>query len=421
MTGYLYIPIFIDVSNIIDNLLLEWGMKSDDGLASGPFTEDNLMLLSKILRARGVPIDQLNETISAIIENHWQETDEAIARAKKEPEKADPGDVYSQLRVDKGLSKTFVDSIEKVIENKYPFYKKKFSSVEVETSTQMPAAIVEYNNPENASVNREINQITGTSLGRGELILVWLIKNCKSGGAGKGDIILKNGQKIDVKSYDRKDNSFRIEQNSIDNFQGLPFFVALMDLVSEIRSDPAVKDVLISILDKNVEGEEPIHPATSAKTANFFETLNLDAVSRSTFNGLILLGKRLRNMEVNDESDVLSVSTKGNKLSAALTNPDEVIPNISQLKEPKTLEMDVAPIYDPMGKVILPRLKRLKFFSEEFTIKRITEEIVGALHYNGIVFVNNTGENAQYVDEVDFEKHIQFNRFSKGVQLIFIP
>lgn len=387
-------------------------MKSDDGLAGGPFTEDNLVQLSKILVARGVPTNQLNEILSSIIQNHWQETDEAIARTRKEPEVADPNDIYSQLRITKELNKVFVDGIKKIVDL-HPEYLTKFDSVEVPTAAQFPSAVKAYNAPENHVVNREINKITGPSLGKGELVFVWLIRGCKSGGSGLGDIILSNGDKVDVKAH--TDKVFRIEQNSIDNFQGLPFFVALMDLVSEIRSDPMVGVILSTILNAPVEGEEPLYPTTIAKTEYFIEHLNLDSVNNSMFNGLFFLKKRLMNMEVDNEADVLSINTNGNKLSAALTNPDEVIPGVAQLKEPETFEVDVAPIDDPEGKVVLPRIKRLKFFSDDFSMQRITDEIVGALHYDGIVFVNNIGENAMYVDKADFSKKLEFYNFSKGV------
>lgn len=418
----------------IDDILLDWAMESHDGLLSGPWTNENVTALKNVLVSHKVSNIECDRILTEVMgleeaprlsdEERQRRQAEKDAKAElrrraREPEKSVAGDVFSQLRIDKGLSNVFVDSMKKIV-IKYPDYLSKYDSIDVPNSDNFPLVVEEYNKLENHAVNREINSITGPSLGKGELIFVWLIKNCKSGGSGKGDVILSNGQKIDAKVYE-SDKSFRIEQNSIDNFQGLPFFVALMDLVSELRSDPMVKDVLISILNTNIEGESPIHPSTIIKTTEFIENLNLDTVSRSAFNGLFELGKRLKDMEVENESDVLSINAKGEKFTAALTNPSEVIPNVSRLSSPKTVKMDVAPIEDPSGKVIIPRLKRLKFFSENIDAQRITNEIVGSLHYDGIVFLNKLGEKAQYVDKKEFGEKIKFNRFAKGVNLIFVP
>ena len=70
--------------NQINDILLEWAMRSPDGLASGAWTDANLTALRESLESRGMSESECNEIMSEIIEfNEADKSPEQIANKNK--------------------------------------------------------------------------------------------------------------------------------------------------------------------------------------------------------------------------------------------------------------------------------------------------------------------------------------------------
>jgi hypothetical protein len=385
-------------------IFLEWAMHSEDGLALG-ITPENISVLKRVLKEHGADDQMANDFVSDVINNG------EFTEAKKEPAQRDLTDMFVNMEVVKGLKKVYIDPLKSVLE-KHP----EFAAL-YDKAPSLEQAVSLYNNPQYSKAVEDINKgIADRTLGPGEVALVFLTKGCKSGGQKTGDLILSNGKVVDVKAWDST-KTLRIEYNSIKNFKGLKFQKALTELATFIRTEKESVDILLSLINDDTFGVRPATAREKGYTTSFLNELNTEEMGSSVFNGLELIGKRLKKIPANKVSDFVELNVNGEKMLVSVKNGKELLAQLKRSPSEQRYNLTLAPIDDKASQIIIPMLKKLQYFAEEISLKTINEEILNSLHYDGIVVVDSFGKNALLIPKDKMKNHLKFTRLSKGVKL----
>lgn len=254
--------------------------------------------------------------------------------------------------------------------------------------------------------------------GRGEYILVLLIEGARTAGQESGDIKLSNGTSMEVKEVDGRGEIWRATRSSFGGgsyFNRIPFVEAINELVAFCNQSQEHIDALMELAKeaeiKDGQGTKGTrHELTGLQ--NFFEAGDINGINVSATYGLQKLGAYIRKVnaaeakakimapdkvefDVKNQTNILKVTDVDPNLIDKVQNPPE---------KPETITITVSSIEKEKKKaeLIVPRIKRLKFFKYEptsmddvYTSKNIAKSMFAAMskppgHYTGgIVFYNS--------------------------------
>jgi hypothetical protein len=273
----------------------------------------------------------------------------------------------------------------------------------------------------------------GSKAGRGEYILVLLIKGAESAGILSGDIILENNTSIEVKEVDDAAETWRATRASFGGqFNRIPYIEAINELIAYCSGNEERAKALIELAEnaKIVDGEGSKGKKRKELfyLKSFFLNPSVESINISTVYGLEKLGAYIRNVnkkeaeakimapdkvefDIKNQSAILKVSDVDQSLLDKVQNPPE---------EPKDVTIKVSSIEDDKKKaeLIIPQIKRLKFFRYEktsmddvYTPENIAKSMFSAMskppgHYTGgIIFFNSKNNNFTYENDLTNLKH----------------
>jgi hypothetical protein len=259
---------------------------------------------------------------------------------------------------------------------------------------------------------------SASKAGRGEYILVLLIQGAKSAGSASGDILLPDNRAIEVKEVKDAGETWRATRASFGGkFNQIPFIDAINELISFCSGNQDHVNALMELAEaagvKNKQGSGRGRKRDELDSLKkFFETADMNSLNISTTYGLETLGAHIRGInadeaenqimapnkvefDVENQTSILKVNDIDpadlNKIQNPPKNPEEVTVTVSSIDKDKR-----------KAELIIPRIKRLKFFRYEkksmkdvYTPKNIAKSMFEAMskkpgHYTGgIVFYNS--------------------------------
>ncbi len=476
-------------NSFINEILAEWSMRSPDGLVGGHNTPENTAILKEILEEASIK-DKRNplhpryfrydsNTEKMLTKDHplyddgIDKEDVRNGSAVKKSQRADVVDVpktekpstapgikdstgpvwtVEYLQREKDFFPTSAKIIHRALNelsnNKRLEFLKNFDQLSAE-------AAVEFlndrgNDPEYVAFLRAIDSArvskgsgaeddegdaSGSKAGRGEFILVLLIKGGKSAGSKSGDIILKDGSAIEVKEVKDKDETIRATKASLGGkFNSVPFVDALNELIAfcsgkeenvraimELAIDAGITNKRMP--DKRDEQGNPVKitydeipegerlgKLTSLK--RFLNTADINNLNVSTAYALARLGVYIQQINKNDAVSKIidpdKVEFDIGKQTSILKIDDIPPQDLEKIRnpenEPKQITVQVSSIAQEKRKaeLIVPAIKRLKIFSaaprsldDVYTPLNIAKSMFEFMskppgHYTGgIVFYNS--------------------------------
>ncbi len=291
----------------------------------------------------------------------------------------------------------------------------------------------------------------GSKAGRGEFLLVLLIKGGKTAGSASGDIIVDDQRgAIEVKEITA--NGFRATKASFGGngagFYRLTYISAMTELINfcsqPMKSSDAKNkdsqrtfgDVLLHMAETAAAEEVPGEPNSSGltelaasskqtfwdrigpkvrkQTIKFLKNPSLENINMSTAYGLEALGAYIRGLNAKEIRDIavpntvefdLKKTTTTMKITAMPEKSQDVVTSPPTSAAPVPISLSVKPITSKdveEEELVIPAAKRLKFFqfreSDEnvYTPQNIAKEMFAAMqegHYKGgiIFYHKNTG------------------------------
>lgn len=461
----------MDKSKIIDEILMEWAMRSPDGLVGGHDTPENIAVLNEILSERGEykelgtfvtdpkQIDKLNPDYfeqkgnKRVAKNHPLYNDGAVyddiksgfavtkdradaMLSKSNPEKSSGAKNWNvdYLQTAKAFNKPSAISIISALEE---IPNKQDRQIFLSNFDQLsPEEAVSFLNTNISKYNEFLDALdksrkgkgkgeddtegdaSASKAGRGEYILVLLIKGARSAGAASGDIVLPDNRAIEVKEVKDAGETWRATRASFGGkFNQIPFIDAINELISFCSGNQDHVNALMELAEaagvKNKQGSGRGRKRDELDSLKkFFETADMNSLNISTTYGLETLGAHIRGInadeaenqimapnkvefDVENQTSILKVNDIDpadlNKIQNPPKNPEEVTVTVSSIDKDKR-----------KAELIIPRIKRLKFFRYEkksmkdvYTPKNIAKSMFEAMskkpgHYTGgIVFYNS--------------------------------
>jgi len=420
----------MDKSKIIDEMLMEWAMRSPDGLVGGHDTPENMAVLNEILNERG-EYNQLD----------------AFTADKNNIDKLDTSQPTTlQKSISKFSSKNLIDDknfeievADKIVDAAKEAFGKNIVEFENIYDSMTAKKAVEFINMQskNPAFSKfidlidaaSIRRLVKTQVGRGEFILSMLIKDCKRTGQKSGDLELSDGTVIDVKEVD-KDGKFRVSLKAFGsgNFSKLRFPHAINQLFAYCRQNPDAVEIL-----KNMIDEAGIKDEGRSKykkyTLKLLDELDWDSVTSTAVRGLLDITIHIQKMK----PDEVEKAGLGNKVEFDLGD-EEVLMSIDKIepedknkilnptKKSEPVTVNVSPITDRSNQVIVPQLKKLEIFAKPtsenmaFSTVTIANEMFGNMkHYSGGIIFYDKGVGYTYEpDLVNMEKPFLFYLYAQA-------
>jgi hypothetical protein len=393
-------------TEIVDDILLEWALRSHDGLVSGHDTPENMSALHEILVEKRMMSPNEKQMSFGLAANTSAFTPAALIKEKS----FNPA-VASAI-VEKATSifdqKTYAEFIDRYYDKLSPDEAIDFVNRNYNSSTygKFIQAL------DDSSMRREMVK---TQVGRGEFILATLIKGCKTTGQKSGDLELSDGSVIDVKELNPKDSTFRVSLTVFDRgFSKLKFPRAMNELFAYCRSNPDAVEILTNMVD-----EAGVKDSGGSKynkyTKRLFTDMDWNAVVSTAVSGLLDLTIYLHKMSVDDlekaglkdraefdlgaDKQIMAIDKISPDAKEKILNPDaESVP----------VTLNVSAISDKKNDVILPEIKKLEIFkkptSEEaaFTPRTIADDMMSSMkHYSAGIIFYQQGKSTPFYYEPD--------------------
>jgi len=390
----------MDKNKLIEDILMEWAMRSPDGLVGGHDTMENMEVLNEILTEQG--LDELDMGDFGV-------TDKLAKRKKGRPAKLlVPRDTF--WRTDKKTGKTivvghknyangtFLDDI-KANSPKVPFYtaaetakqemdpelrQKRINdnvwedlgapngkavpanSVaqiknELEKSKVVNFAKSIYNqkslkealalyNTNSGNEERFVNAMNAVKhhgLGRGELAFVFMLENVKSGGTGDVDLINVQGYgKVEVKEAGsaKTREAIRISSSTLAGFSNSEIKKAIENLAQVLRENSELGDFLVKVLDeKDPATNEYYYPGgrpASSKELEIFKdwvkSPNTADMPKGIFRCLVIISVKLE-LPIKRVNSASKVAiTVGKDKQEFKTDPSDTLTQLDALNKAAT-------------------------------------------------------------------------------------
>lgn len=435
----------MDKNKIIDDILNEWAMRSHDGLASGHDTPENQLVLQEILAEKKIEplnpkffdktLDKQKKSTIAYKKLNW--TIEYLVKEK---------DFFETS------ARLIISAIESLGDLKWDFLNN-FDTLSAGDAVSFlnkrinDANYVKFlKELDKARVSKgkkgEEGEASGSKAGRGEFILVLLIKGGKSAGSKSGDIILPDGRAIEVKEVKDKGETFRATKASFGGkFNHISFIETLNELISfcvgkedhiealvELAIDAGVRNKNmpekrdeqgnpIKLTYAEIPDGERLGKLTALK--KFLNTADINNLNISTSYALAMLGAHIRKLNKADAAKKIMDPNKAEfdiDKQTTLLKVDAIskedLSKIRNLKDtPEVINVKVSSIAQEKRKaeLIIPAIKRLKIFAKApksmgdvYTPLNIAQEMFEAMstapgHYTGgIIFYNSNSMKFTY-------------------------
>lgn len=285
----------------------------------------------------------------------------------------------------------------------------------------------------------------GSKAGRGEFILVLLIKGGESAGSESGDIKVA-GLKGAIEVKEITANGFRATKASFGKggFYKMKYIVAMNELIgfcnTSFKTEGGLKtrgEVLKAMCGLDKESDEQRSPETKEvwsrftkevkdMTAQFFDYPSLESLNSSAAYGLEAFGEYLRNVNEKEAAKEampntvefdLEKTTTTMKIETMPTGSQEVVKHPTETMPETPITMTVAPITkaeEEKNRLIIPAAKRLEFFKfrktekDIYTPENIAKEMFSGMkagHYGGGIIFYSRGTGFYYEPDLENLKH----------------
>lgn len=386
-------------NSIISKILNDWSIRSTDGLASGFNSIDNVVALRESLSKYGITREKSDNIIGNAL------------NSDQEPTK-NTNDVWERMVTEKRVSSVLVDAMKNLISG-LPNVDKFISMFDSIPLSDIQSAIDMSYIGEFKHISSVIDSIKKQGLGRGELMMVFLMKSCSSGGTSETDLVFNNGEKIDVKEV--TNGTIKLSDTSI-NLHGLQFFRDLHNLVRYIEQNrPVVGNYILTVLgdDVNYKISEKLKTSAIKKSEEFFNSPKISEVNGNIFDLLYYAGKKLKTDNKNIPATIDVNLIGKSPTSLIVNNSDELSDLISTKKDRQKIELDVSPLIDKTEQLIIPGIKDLEYFKKNYSKSSITNELfIEMRHNSGIVVIS--GNKSKYIPSAELTKYFKFNRLTMG-------
>jgi len=309
----------MDKSKIIDEILMEWAMRSPDGLVGGHDTPENMAALNELLNEYGLSELDIGDWGVGAKDEAPDEGDEVKPIKLKKPQS-------KFQKKDKATGKTIVVGhpnykdgtfLDDIIANKQGIWFTPAEKAKLELSDEERKARIEkdiwddmsapngkavgenYITPIRNAIKKAgvtdyaesiynrctlsdalkiyntnsgnqksfvdaMNSVKHQGLGRGEMAFVFMLKEVKSGGIGDVDLINVEGYgKMEVKEVgaNKGKEKVRISSSTLEGFSRSEFKNAIEDLAYEVRKNKQFGDFLLKVLSgKTPDGKQYLYP-----------------------------------------------------------------------------------------------------------------------------------------------------------------
>lgn len=425
----------------LDKILTEWAMRSPDGLASGHKSVENVEALKAVLHEHGTSPDEVSRIVSDVI----NDGDSAEQQLELPTDGTSVETRVTDLMKVKKIRREFAEKFRTIL-SKYPELIPIYNAAKTLDDALTIYNSGTWNGRNYRAAFAEIDeQIKHKGLGRGEMVLVYLIEGCVSGGSKSGDLELPDGSSVDVKELDDS-NEILVMVNSVDKYQNLGFVRALHKLKSFLESEPEAESVLTQAYQSDKMTNAPTTSATNIEPPildsgldestlteradpmqTFLRDRNVYEMSSAVFAGLAKIRDGLNKMSSGQRvPDTVTFSIGDDKKIFLLDQSEiQALRGILDKIDGKftKIAFQAAGFDDRNAQYLIPILKSLDIFavgSNAITVQSIHAELIKALHYDGIVFVDNGANKMTYVPKSKMEDYstspMKFSRLSKGIK-----
>lgn len=367
----------MDNNKIIDNILSEWAMRSDDGLVGGHVTQENIEIFEDILLEYGLSESEIEEIVGPMFtegkepevygddrdyifkvknpnskeishyisvghpdqKNHPDKSIYYGPRKYSDPKmykvadkknmsdaliKAETDEKLKSLRNQKSVSITNVKQLKRVFET-FPDqslvnkYKDMYDSVPT-----IEEAIEIYKGkkfPEFQPLINAIDDIKFAGGGRGEIPIVFILKGARSGGGTQMDILFaeladKQGG-VEVKEV--TGSTIAISAPTLTGFSNSKFNIAIHELALSVNKTEGMKDFIKKVLEddgKLYKKMGPFDKMEKYKTAidSFFQDPKVGEVSQFLLDAIFIVSEKIKNPISGQKPDIGSIEIDiGNK------------------------------------------------------------------------------------------------------------
>jgi hypothetical protein len=403
----------------IDKILLEWAMMSDDGLLSGRSAE-NILVLKKVLAENNIPESMCDEIVSSLNGNVDEKKKPVVPDVDINSIKPDEPSENALRHLKK--IKEHVNTILKLAAD-HPVLHDKYNNIQT-----MEDLMNFVNDPANSSFVKPFSELKGSTLGEGELLLVYLMKGAVSGGTNSGDIILESGEKIDVKKIIGW--KFRVELASFNGYSSSEFNAAISELIyfsADKKNAEVLKKLVDATDDKNISQSAYYAYKFKESTKRFFESPDVELLRRGAVMGLLGMSAHISSMDPGDPAtDYADFVIDQDKTTVNLNNSKDVQSVIKKQgtkgpdAKPEDVTITVSPIDDEEVQLIIPRIKKLKYFKDRFGPENISKNLLPKLHYQSIIFYNtdNGKQEYTYMTKKDIVDSFDFYGWAKAPEFI---
>ena len=397
----------------IDKILLEWSAESDDGLLSGYNSLHNIACLKRLLSEYKVSEHLHGEIISEILATEVQPRSRVVPPTQTEPEDLTNKTIWEKMVLVKKMNPAGIEILKAATDQ----YDKDGSFLSLyDTCENFDDAAKIYADQRYSNIVDATNKFEYKGLGRGEIIFVYLLKDCRSGGTTDADLVMLDGRKVDVKESTAE--TIKLSVASVKGFTNLKWYIAVQQLITFLRKNsPDAGNFLLSVLkDETIyKVNRPAGAAEIQKFSEFVGHLNAGEMNGSVFTALELLSYKL-DADKSKSSGTIDIKIDDKEKTLVVNNPDQVGAVLDKPQR-QNLNVDVSPILDKVKEFLSPEVKNLTYFKNKYDRNKITDEIIPHLHFkDGIVVVNaKAGSNsATYISGHDFGKKLKFVNLTFG-------
>jgi hypothetical protein len=388
--------------NITNKILQEWSFRSPDGLASGYKSEQNIACLQEILEEIGLPENEINDVVGTVLAK------EEKAVKNKSPF-IDADDFVKNFSITKKIKEEPAAAIYNTIINDATL---KNSDIFSKYNTLTVEKAIDYLNHGLGQIfSQKINTITGMGLGRGEYVLLFLIKDAQSGGKQSGDLVLPN-QVIDVKEFSSKAIRFPFASVKLSKTN---FYRNFFEFANFVNRNEDAKNYLKNLIQKL--------KLSSKKDGlgKWIETPSVTEVSENVISTLYKIGEYFKSKKQEPDAETAALKFVGEPpKSMVIQEPEEVKKKISQpVNSTEPVKMVVEPLANELEQVTIPALKNLDFFDKNSNLleyskylEQIGKELFENVYNGGIIYLDGTKYGWWKKNELNNE--LVFKRISQS-------
>ena len=423
-----------DENKILDELLQDWAMNSDDGLAGGYNTPENIKALEKTLVSKGFEKNYAKE-FSKKFANDVQKI-----KPKTNLESKDglPFNLNTLINIKK-FPENIAKMIIKAVSSKKIFddeTRKEFIEVVYDRMT-LEEAINFWNGNLVGKYQAFIEELDekikpqSASAGRGEYMFVLAIRGCESGGGQSGDLVLSGNKVVDVKELSKTSGEFRTTEASfgVGGFQRIQFVKAMNQLLATLV-DKDVEDALITMCDEaDLPGTRGGTKGPHAMSIQLFKSKTWQKLNLGALRGLKFLCGYMHGLPRN-ELEKLATGEKvefnfdGEETTVAIKQIDpDVKKQITDPNLPPTnINVTISGISDKKMQLVLPKIMKLDLFSKAPSetddildpIKIAEEMFKNIEHYSGGILFYTKGAGFYYEENLlKLKKPFAFSGYSQ--------